>query len=76
MPALLQTNFSLHRLEFRFARVVTAVILLIYAAAVLPALHVSGAVASIIIIQNFISADITLVANYSMERDLRCAGPG
>jgi len=71
IPTLLYTNVSLHRLQFRFARVVTAAILLVHCALVLSANYISTAVATIIIIQIAICAYITLVANYTMERDLR-----
>jgi diguanylate cyclase (GGDEF)-like protein len=71
IPTLLYTNVSLHRLEFRFARAVTAVILLLHGALVLWASYLSAAVAMTIIVQIVICAYITLVANYTMERDLR-----
>jgi diguanylate cyclase (GGDEF)-like protein len=73
IPTLLYTNVSLHRLEFRYARVVTAAIIVLHTALVLWASYISVAVAATIIIQIVICGYITLVANYTMERDLRRA---
>jgi len=73
IPTLLYANVSLHRLAFRFARAVTAVILLCHAALVLSAGYLSGSVAAMILVQIAICAYITLVANFTMERDLRRA---
>jgi diguanylate cyclase (GGDEF)-like protein len=73
IPTLLYTNVSLHRLTFPFARAATAIILLLHSALVLSAGYLSGQVAAMIIVQVAICAYITLVANYTMERDLRRA---
>lgn len=73
IPTLLYANVSLHRLPFRFARVVTAVIIICHAAVVLSANYISNPVAVMILVQLAICAYITLVANYTMERDLRRA---
>ena len=73
IPTLLYANVSLHRLPFRFARVVTAVIVICHAAVVLSANYISNPVAVMILVQLAICAYITLVANYTMERDLRRA---
>jgi diguanylate cyclase (GGDEF)-like protein len=73
IPTLLYTNVSLHRLAFPFARAVTAAILLCHAAVALTAAYLSGAVAAMILVQLAVCAYITLVANYTMERDLRRA---
>jgi diguanylate cyclase (GGDEF)-like protein len=59
------------RLEFRFARVVTAFIVLVHSTLVLSASYISTAVAATIIIQIVIIAYMTLFANYTMEGDLR-----
>jgi diguanylate cyclase (GGDEF)-like protein len=73
IPTLLYANVSLHRLPFRFARVVTALIVICHAAVVLSASYISNPVAVMILVQLAICAYITLVANYTMERDLRRA---
>jgi diguanylate cyclase (GGDEF)-like protein len=73
IPTLLYANVSLHRLPFRFARVVTAAVLICHAAVVLSANYISNPVAVMILVQLAICAYITLVANYTMERDLRRA---
>jgi diguanylate cyclase (GGDEF)-like protein len=73
IPTLLYTNVSLHRLVFPFARAVTAAIVLCHAALVLTADYLSGTVATMILVQLAVCAYITLVANYTMERDLRRA---
>jgi diguanylate cyclase (GGDEF)-like protein len=73
IPTLLYANVSLHRLPFRFARVVTAVIVICHAAVVLSAHYISNPVAVMILVQLAICAYITLVANYTMERDLKRA---
>ena len=73
IPTLLYTNVSIHRLEFRFARVVSGAILVLHTGLVLSASYISPAVAATIIVQILICAYITLVANYTMERDLRRA---
>jgi diguanylate cyclase (GGDEF)-like protein len=73
IPTLLHTNVSVHRLEFRAARAVTAAILVLHTALVLWASYISAAVAAITIIQIAICAYIALIANYTMERDLRRA---
>ncbi|MGL9623009.1 diguanylate cyclase [Bradyrhizobium sp. U531] len=73
IPTLLYTNVSIHRLEFRFARAVSGAILVLHTALVLWASYISTAVAATIIVQILICAYITLVANYTMERDLRRA---
>jgi diguanylate cyclase (GGDEF)-like protein len=73
IPTLLYTNVSIHRLAFRFARAVTAVILLCHVALVLSASYLSGPTAAMILVQITICAYITLVANFTMERDLRRA---
>src|SRR3569832_2226525 len=73
IPTLLYTNVSIHRLEFRFARVVTVAILALHTALILWVSYISPAVAATIIVQILICAYITLVANYTMERDLRRA---
>ena len=73
IPTLLYTNVSLHRLAFRFARSVTAIILICHAVLVLSASYLSGPVAAMILVQVTICAYITLVANFTMERDLRRA---
>jgi diguanylate cyclase (GGDEF)-like protein len=73
IPLLLYANVSLHRLMFPFARVVTAVIVCCHAAVVLSANYIAGPVATMVLVQIAICAYITLVANYTMERDLRRA---
>jgi len=73
IPTLLYTNVSLHRLVFQFARSVTAVILICHTVLVLSASYLSGPVATMILVQVAICAYITLVANFTMERDLRRA---
>jgi hypothetical protein len=73
IPTLLYANVSLHRLAFRFARAVTAAIVICHAAVVLSASYIAGPVAAMIVVQIAICAYITLVANYTMERDLRRA---
>jgi len=73
IPTLLYTNVSLHRLAFPFARAVTAAILVCHGALVLTVPYLSGHVAALILVQLAICAYITLVANYTMERDLRRA---
>ena len=73
IPTLLYTNVSLHRLAFAFARPVTAAIVLCHATLVLTAGYLSGIVATMILVQLVVCAYITLVANYTMERDLRRA---
>jgi diguanylate cyclase (GGDEF)-like protein len=73
IPTLLYTNVSLHRLAFPFARAVTAAILISHATLVLTAGYLSGMVAAMILVQIAVCAYITLVANYTMERDLRRA---
>jgi diguanylate cyclase (GGDEF)-like protein len=73
IPTLLYTNVSLHRLTFPFARAVTAAIVLCHATLVLTAGYLSGVVAVMILVQIAVCAYITLVANYTMERDLRRA---
>lgn len=73
IPTLLYTNVSLHRLVFPFARAVTAAIVLCHATLVLTAGYLSGTVAAMMLVQLVVCAYITLVANYTMERDLRRA---
>ncbi len=73
IPTLLYANVSLHRLPFRFARFVTAAVVICHAAVVLSANYISNPVAVMILIQLAICGYITLVANYTMERDLRRA---
>jgi diguanylate cyclase (GGDEF)-like protein len=73
IPTLLYANVSLHRLAFPFARAVTATIVICHAAVVLSANYIAGPVATMILVQITICAYITLVANYTMERDLRRA---
>ena len=73
IPTLLYTNVSLHRLVFPFARAVTAAIVLCHATLVLTAGYLSSTVATMILVQLAVCAYITLVANYTMERDLRRA---
>lgn len=73
IPTLLYTNVSLHRLEFCYACTVTAIILVFHITLVLWASYISAAVAATIIVQIAICAYITLVANYTMARDLRRA---
>jgi diguanylate cyclase (GGDEF)-like protein len=73
IPTLLYANVSLHRLPFRFARPVTAAVVICHAAVVLSANYISNPIAVMILIQLAICAYITLVANYTMERDLRRA---
>jgi diguanylate cyclase (GGDEF)-like protein len=73
IPTLLYANVSLHRLPFRLARVVTAAVVICHAAVVLSANYISNPVAVMILVQLVICAYITLVANYTMERDLRRA---
>ena len=51
----------------------TAVIVICHAAVVLSANYISNPVAAMILVQLAICAYITLVANYTMERDLRRA---
>jgi diguanylate cyclase (GGDEF)-like protein len=71
VPLLLYTNVSILRLKFHFARAVTAVILLLHSALVLWASYIPAPVAATIIVEIVVTAYITLVANYTMERDLR-----
>jgi diguanylate cyclase (GGDEF)-like protein len=73
IPTLLYTNVSLHRLVFPFARAVTAAILILHSALVLTVPFLTGHVAILILVQLAICAYITLVANYTMEHDLRRA---
>jgi diguanylate cyclase (GGDEF)-like protein len=73
IPTLLYANVSLHRLAFPFARAVTAAGVICHAAVVLAANYIAGPVATMILVQIAICAYITLVANYTMERDLRRA---
>jgi diguanylate cyclase (GGDEF)-like protein len=73
IPTLLYANVSLHRLAFPFARAVTAAVVIWHAAVVLSANYIGGPVAAMILVQIAICAYITLVANYTMERDLRRA---
>jgi diguanylate cyclase (GGDEF)-like protein len=73
IPALLYANVSLHRLAFPFARAVTAAVVICHAAVVLSANYIAGPVAAMILVQITVCAYITLVANYTMERDLRRA---
>jgi len=73
IPTLLYANVSLHRLAFPFARAVTAAIVICHASVVLSANYIGGPVAAMILVQIAICAYITLVANYTMERDLRRA---
>ena len=73
IPTLLYANVSLHRLAFPFARAVTSAVVICHAAVVLWASYIAGPVAAMILVQIVICAYITLVANYTMERDLRRA---
>jgi diguanylate cyclase (GGDEF)-like protein len=73
IPTLLYANVSLHRLAFPFARAVTGAGVICHAAVVLAANYIAGPVATMILVQIAICAYITLVANYTMERDLRRA---
>jgi diguanylate cyclase (GGDEF)-like protein len=73
IPTLLYANVSLHRLVFRFAQSVTAIILVCHAVLILSVSYLSGPVAAMILVQVVICAYITLVANFTMERDLRRA---
>jgi diguanylate cyclase (GGDEF)-like protein len=73
IPTLLYANVSLHRLAFPFARAVTAAVVVCHAAVILSANYIAGPVAAMILVQIAICAYITLVANYTMERDLRRA---
>jgi diguanylate cyclase (GGDEF)-like protein len=73
IPTLLYANVSLHRLAFPFARAVTAAAVICHATVVLSANYIAGPVAAMILVQIAICAYITLVANYTMERDLRRA---
>jgi diguanylate cyclase (GGDEF)-like protein len=73
IPTLLYANVSLHRLAFPFARAVTAAVVICHAAVVLSASYIAGPVAAMILVQIAVCAYITLIANYTMERDLRRA---
>jgi diguanylate cyclase (GGDEF)-like protein len=73
IPTLLYANVSLHRLAFPFARAVTIAVVICHAAVVLSVSYIAGPVAVMILVQLAICAYITLVANYTMERDLRLA---
>jgi diguanylate cyclase (GGDEF)-like protein len=73
IPTLLYANVSLHRLPFSFARAVTAAVVICHAAVILSANYITGPVAAMILVQIAICAYITLVANYTMERDLKRA---
>jgi diguanylate cyclase (GGDEF)-like protein len=73
IPTLLYTNVSLHRLTFPFASAVTSAIVVCHAALALTAAYLAGTVAAMILVQLAVCAYITLVANYTMERDLRRA---
>jgi diguanylate cyclase (GGDEF)-like protein len=73
IPTLLYANVSLHRLAFPFARAVTAAVVICHGAVVLSVNYIAGPVAAMILVQIAICAYITLVANYTMERDLRRA---
>jgi diguanylate cyclase (GGDEF)-like protein len=71
LPMLLYTNVSIHRLAFRYARVVTAVVVTCHATAILTASYLTNQVATMVVVQLLAVAYITLVANFTMERDLR-----
>jgi diguanylate cyclase (GGDEF)-like protein len=73
IPTLLYTNVSLHRLTFPFALAVTGVIVVVHSALVLSSANVSTAVGIIVLAQLLACAYITIIANYTMERDLRRA---
>jgi diguanylate cyclase (GGDEF)-like protein len=73
IPTLLYANVSLHRLAFPFARAVTTAVVICHAAVVLSVNYIGGPVSAMILVQIAICAYITLVANYTMERDLRRA---
>jgi diguanylate cyclase (GGDEF)-like protein len=73
IPTLLYTNVSLHRLTFPFALAVTSVIVVAHSTLVLCAGNVSTAVGIIVLVQLLACAYITIIANYTMERDLRRA---
>ena len=73
IPTLLYTNVSLHRLTFPFACLATAGVLLCHGSMILTAGGLTGVVIAMIFVQIVVCAYITLVANYSMERDLRRA---
>ena len=73
IPTLLYTNVSLHRLTFPFALAVTSVIVVAHSVLVLCAGNVSTPVGIIVLVQLLACAYITLIANYTMERDLRRA---
>jgi hypothetical protein len=71
IPTLLYANVSLYRLAFSFARAVTVAVVICLAAVVLSVNYIAGPVAVMILVQLAICAYTTLVANYTMERDLR-----
>jgi diguanylate cyclase (GGDEF)-like protein len=71
IPTLLYTNVALHRLTFRFAVAVSAVIVLCHSTLALAQL--SFEVAIMVLIHLVVCAYISLVANFQMERDLRRA---
>jgi diguanylate cyclase (GGDEF)-like protein len=71
LPMLLYTNVSIHRLAFRYARVVTAMVVVCHGTAVLMASYLTNEVATMVVVQLLAVAYITLVANFTMERDLR-----
>src|SRR3977135_227117 len=73
IPTLLYANVSLHRLTFPFALAVTGAIVLVHSLLVLCAGNVSTPVGIIVLVQLLACAYITLIANYTMERDLRRA---
>lgn len=73
IPTLLYTNVSLHRLTFPYACLATAGVLLCHGSLILTAGGLTGVVIAMIFVQIVVCAYITLVANYSMERDLRRA---
>ena len=71
VPTLLYANVSLHRLPFSFARAVTVAVVICHASVIFSANYITAPVAAMILVQIAICAYITLVANYTMERDLR-----
>ena len=73
LPTLLYTNVSLHRLPFRLACFVSAAAIILHSAVVISASYLSAPVAAMIIVQLVICAYITLIANYTLQRDARKA---
>lgn len=73
IPTLLYVNVSLHRLQFTFARALSILIVACHTLVLLVASEIERPVVGMIIVQITVCAYISLVANFTMERDLRRA---